>query len=269
MTSTEVKNACRTLLNKDLLFLGMAKSKPDNIILRLFITTSNKLAGVALDSQQLGVDPVTGVTNSVDEFIYATYFGLIRAAILLNKDKVRQNKELHKLLSTYLYIIFLKTIKSDRLYSDKQKNLLQMLSIYIYYRHYLKEKHDYTLSIIKNDYDKIIDGQIIEEFLPVLEKMKSYSLIKDFPKMLIDAHIVNDPPNVFLISLLKLLKPMGFYALNASLDYFIALCIITKYPASFIGGKMPTHEKIQNTIEKIVTSYIDKINYDLTALVKN
>jgi hypothetical protein len=268
MTSNEVKNSCRSLMNKDLLFLGIAKTKPDNVVVRLFITKDDKLAGLALDSQQLGVDPTTGATNSIDECVYATYFGLTRAAVIINKDKIRQNKDLHKLLSTYLYIIFLKAIKSDTLYSEKQKNLLQLLTIYIYYRHYLKEKHDYTLSIINREYNKIINEDNIDEFTPILDKMKSYSSIKDFPKMLVDAHISHDPPNVFLISLLKLLKPMGFYALTGPLDYFIPLVVITKYPVSFIGGKIPTNEKIQNTIEKLMIEYVDKIKYDLTAVRK-
>ncbi|MFA7202813.1 MAG: hypothetical protein WC188_03780 [Candidatus Caldatribacteriota bacterium] len=266
MPNNIVKESSRKLLNNNLIFLGIAKTKPDNVIVRLFLTNDNKLAGIVLDSQQLGVDPTTGVSDSIDECIYATHFGFIRAAVLLNKNNIRQNKELHKLLSTFLFLLFLKAIGPDKIYSEKQKKLIQILSIYIYYKHFLKEKHGYILSIIQKDYTKFIGEKYIEEFLPVLEKIKEYNSIKDFPKILIDLKILNESPNVLTVSLLKMLKPMGFYSLVGPLDYFVALVIISKYPVNFIGSKIPTNDKIQNATEEIITKYIDKIKYDLTAV---
>jgi hypothetical protein len=268
MPDNIVKDSCRNLLNKNLIFLGIAKSKPDMVVVRPLITKTDKLAGIILDSQQLGVDPTAGSTNSIDECIYAVYFGLIRSVVLINKSEIRQNKDLHKLLSTYLYLLFLKAIGSDKLYSEKQKSLVHMLSIYIYYKHYLNERHGYILSILQRDYENFIGKENLKEFLPVLEKMQSYTSLKDFPKMLIDAKVINESPNVLIMSLLRMLKPMGFYALVGSLDYFIPLVIITKYPIEFIGNKAPTNDKIQNAVEEIMSKYIDKIKYDLTAVEK-
>jgi len=261
-----VKDCCRLLLNNNLLFLGIAKIKPDNVVVRVLITSEDKFAGVTLDSQQLGIDPITGIADSIDECIYASYFGFIRAAILINKNKIRQDKDIHRLLTTYLYLLFIRVLGTDIIYSEKQRNLMHLLAIYIYYRHYLKEKHDYVLSIIQKQYNKIIAPEFMEEFLPTLEKMKSYNDIKDFPKMLIDAKVINDSPNAVTISLLKMLKPMGFYCLIGPLDYFITFVILTKYPISFIGSKAPNSEKIQTSIENIIDQYIKTIKFDLTAV---
>jgi hypothetical protein len=268
MPNNVVKETCRNLLNKNLIFLGIAKTKPDNVVVRSFITSDDKFAGVALDSQQLGVDPTTGSADSIDECIYATYFGLIRSVVSINKSEIRQNKDLHKLLSTYLYLLFLKVIGSDKLYSEKQKAFVHILSIYIYYKHYLKERHSYIVTILRRDYEKFVGKEFFEEFLPNLEKVQGYTSLKDFPKMLIDTKIINESPNVITMSLLKMLKPMGFYSLVGPLDYFIALVVITKYPVEFIGGKAPTNDKIQDAVEEIISKYIDKIKYDLTAVEK-
>jgi hypothetical protein len=268
MPNNTVKEMCQNLLNKNLIFLGIAKTKPDNVVVRSFITPDDKFAGVALDSQQLGIDPLTGSADSIDECIYATYFGFVRSAVIINKTEIRQNKDLHKLLSTYLYLLFLKVIGSDKLYSEKQKALVHMLTIYIYYKHYLKERHPYILTIIQRDYDKFIGKEYIKEFLPVLEEMENYTSLKDFPKMLIDAKVLNESPNILTMSLLKLLKPMGFYSLIGPLDYFIPLVIITKYPIEFIGSKAPTNDKIQNAVEEIMVKYMNSVKYDLTAVEK-
>jgi hypothetical protein len=146
--------------------------------------------------------------------------------------------------------------------------LVHILTIYIYYKHYLKEKHPYILTILQRDYGKFIGKEYIEEFLPVLEKMKDYTSLKDFPKMLIDAKVINESPNIIIMSLLKLLKPMGFYSLIGPLDYLIPLVIITKYPVEFIGSKAPTNDKIQNAVEEIMTKYMNTVKYDLTAVGK-
>jgi len=268
MPNNVVKTNCQNLLNKNLIYLGIAKIKPDNVVVRPLVTTDHKLTGMVLDSQQLGVDPTTGSSNSIDECVYATYFGLIRSAVLINKSALRQNKDLHKLLSTYLYLLFLKAIGSDKIYSDKQKALVHMLSIYIYYKHYLKERHNYIISIIERDYGKFIGKEYLEEFLPTLDKMANYTSVKDFPKMLIDAKVINESPNILTMSLLRMLKPMGFYCLIGPLDYFIPLVIITKYPVEFIGSKVPSNDKIQNAVEEIMVDYIDKIKYDLSIVGK-
>ncbi len=268
MPNNVVKINCQNLLNKNLIYLGIAKIKPDNVVVRPLVTTDHKLTGMVLDSQQLGVDPTTGSSNSIDECVYATYFGLIRSAVLINKSALRQNKDLHKLLSTYLYLLFLKAIGSDKIYSDKQKALVHMLSIYIYYKHYLKERHNYIISIIERDYGKFIGKEYLEEFLPTLDKMANYTSVKDFPKMLIDAKVINESPNILTMSLLRMLKPMGFYCLIGPLDYFIPLVIITKYPVEFIGSKVPSNDKIQNAVEEIMVDYIDKIKYDLSIVGK-
>lgn len=268
MPSNIVKENCRNLLNKNLIFLGIAKVKPDNVIVRPCITTDDKFAGVILDSQQLGVDPTTGSTDSIDECIYASYFGFLRSVVLINKSEIRQNKDLHKLLSTYLYLLFLKAIGSDKLYSEKQKALLHILSIYIYYKHYLKERHTYILTILQRDYEKFVGEKYLEEFLPILDKIQGYTSLKDFSKMLIDTKIINESPNVLTMSLLKMLKPMGFYSLIGPLDYFIPLVIITKYPIEFIGNKAPTNDKIQDAVEEIISKYMNKTKYDLTAVEK-
>jgi hypothetical protein len=78
--------------------------------------------------------------------------------------------------------------------------------------------------------------------------------------------VINESPNVLIISLLKMLKPMGFYCLIGPLDYFMALVVTAKYPVEFLGSKIPSNDKIQNAVEEIVSDYMDKNAYDLTAI---
>jgi len=269
LPNDKVKTHVMNIYNKNLIFLGIAKTKIDNIIIRPLNTTDRKIAGFALDTQQLKIDPQSGICNSIDECVYAVYFGLLRSTILNNRSEIRKNKDLHKLLSTYLYMIFVKAIGHEKLYSEKQSVLVHIVSIYMYYKHFLKEKHGYILSILEKDYSQIIKKEYLTELLPALDKIENYTSMKDISKIFIDMRIITDSPNVLTMSLLKMLKSMGFYCLFGPLDYFIPLIIILKYPINFIGGvNIPINEKIISSIENIIDHYMDKNKYDLT-IVKN
>lgn len=264
-----MKQQVQNLVNKDLIYLGLSKSKPDNVFVRLLLTVENKLAGVVLDTQQLNIDSVTGSSESIDECVYASYFGMVRAAVILNKSLIRQNKEIHKLLSTYLYLLTVKAIGTDKIYSPKHKGFIHMCCIYIYYKYYLKEKHSYILSIIERDYGAFLGEDVIDEFLPTLDKMEGYNSIKDLPKILVDCNLLNESPNAVTVSLIKILKQIGFYSLIGPLDYFIGLVILSKYPVEFFSKKCLLNQKIQDSVEDIVKEYMDKIKYDLTAVLKS
>jgi hypothetical protein len=264
-----MKQQVQNLVNKNLIFLSSSKVKPDNVFVRLLLTVDDKLAGVVLDTQQLNINPMLGTSESIDETVYASYFGLVRASVILNKDDVKRNKELHRLLSTYLYLLTVKAIGPDKIISPKHKDFIHMCCIYIYYKHYLKERHNYILSIIEREYSSIISKSSMDEFLPILEKMSGYDTIRDLPKILIDAKLLIESPNIFVISLIKILRPIGFYALLGPLDYFVGLVILSKYPTDLFSKKSLVNQKIQDSVEEIVAIYMDKIKYDLSLSMKS
>ena len=259
-----VKSNVSKAFNRSLIYLAVAKIKLDNAFSKIVLVDNDtKLSQILLSTQQLNIDPLTGKTKTIDECVYATYFSLIRAAIITNKKDVRQDVDLHKLLSTYLYLLFLKAIGSDKIYSEKQKVFIRILSVYLFYKYYLKEKHDLIISIMRREYSQFINKDFLEEFLPTLEELKFYDSIKDLPKMLIDAKILNVHPNTITIQLLKLLNPMGFYCLIGSLDYIISLVVLSKYPVEFFSKGALVNEKIQSAVEEIVVKYLDKLTYEI------
>ena len=264
-----MKQQVQNLYNRNLIFLGISKIKSDNVFVRLLLMTDEKLAGVVLDTQQLNIDPESGKSETIDECVYASYFGLIRAAVLLNKESVQRDKDLHKLMTTYLYLLVVKAIGAGKIYSEKHRNFIHILVIYIYYKNYLKQKHSSIISTIEREYEKVVGGkEILDEFLPSLENLEGYSTIKDLPKILIDTKIYGDPPNNLIVALIKILKPIGFYALLGSLDYFIGLVVISKYPVDFFSRESCISQKVQDGIEEIMDGYMNKVKYSQTNLLK-
>lgn len=268
LPSGYVKEQVQNIMNKDLLYLGLAVQKINSIFARLLITNEEKLAGICLLASQLGIDVENGTSDSPDECVYAIYFELCRAAVLLNKSAIRQDKDLHKLLSTYVYIVLMKTLGPDKVFTEKAKTFVHMVAIYLYYRYYLKEKHAYVLTIIERDYKDFLDEKAVKEFLPTLDKMSMYDSIKDFPKMLIEMKLYQESPNNFILTLLRSLKPIAFYSFMGSLDYLVALAVTSKYPIDLLSKKAVVNEKIQNSIEEIIVKYMNQIKFDLTAIPK-
>lgn len=267
LPGNNIKKYVTNLFNKNLVFVGTSTSaKNDAIFSRLFLPT-NKLNGIVLDSVILDIDVTTGETNNVDNCIYATYHGLIRASILTNKDIVSKNKDLHKLVINYIYRIFLQVIGQSAIYNEKQKSFINMTCAYSFYRHFLKQRHPLALSNTKRDFKNIFDKETIDEFADGMKDISRYDSTKDIPKILIDLNIYHDAPGKMMIKLLEILGNSGTYSLIGGLDQLIAMMVLAKYPTNLIPKRALTNQNVHETIEKIVTKYIDGLQYQTTQLL--
>ncbi len=263
-----VKEHVQNLMNKGLIYVAIAETKASVTFCRCLITVDNRLAGLSIVAQSLGVDPITGSVSAADDCVYALYFGLCRAAVLIHRDDIYKDKDLHKLMSTYVYFILMKSLGADKTYTTKSREFIHLISIYLYYRYYVKEKHAYILHIIEKEYKEVIDPKTIDEFLPTLDRMSDYDSIKDFPKILLELKLYDKSTNAFILDLLKFLKPTGFYHFIGPLDLLIGLAIISTYPFDLVSKNALVSQNLQKNIETTILKYIDKIKYDLTAIPK-
>lgn len=266
LPNNNVKRYVHNLYNKKIIFMGDVQGNDNNEIFARVLLTNNKLSGVVLNKDNLDIDLHTGDTNRIDDCIYATYFGLIRAAILTNSSKIRSDKDLHKLLTTYLYLMFIKIIGKNSIFSKKQKDILHLVCIYIYHICFFNEKHTYVLSIIKRDYKDVTNKEIFDEFFEMINDNKGYSNIKDIPKLLIDLKLYFKDPKQSYMTMIQMLKPIGFYTFVGPLDQFIASMILTKYPTDLFSRNGVTNQKIHDSVEDIICKYISKLSYEIKGI---
>ena len=66
---------------------------------------------------------------------------------------------------------------------------------------------------------------------------------------------------MFSISLLKKYKQYAFYCIYGSLDMFIALTTITKYPFEMFANVPTINNSIQDDVEKIMVGYMRKVKF--------
>ena len=223
-----IKKYVSEVYNRDLVFIGSIMEKNDLIFSRLLIDSSDKLNGIVLNSLFLEINIQSGDTPSIDDCIYSVYGGLVRASILVNKNNVIKNINLHKLICSYLYLIFLKSAGQKIIYNEKQKQFINMICTYTYFTHFLNYKQGPVLSIMKTEFKDFFNKDWFAEFLSLIKNVK-YTRIKDIPSIMIDLNISTDPPARIYLELLKLLGTQGFYSLISSLDQLIQLIIIGKY----------------------------------------
>ena len=271
LPNSKAKDITSDLFNKDLVFIGQStQKKQGNIMSRVLLTQDDRFAGIVLNSSNLEIDTATGNCPAIDDCIYATYAGMIRATTIINEKEIKKDKELHKLLSTYIFLLYLKLIGKSSIISQKQKQILHVICVYTFYQHFLREKHGYIISILRREYVEkdIISEGLFNEIEPDLEKLKSYNNMKDLPKMITEFKIVSVNPAQFLMQMLKNLKPLGFYSLVGSLDHLISAIVLSLYPNSLIPKFMMTNEKIHNEIENVMYDYTKKVKFDINAVPK-
>lgn len=259
----DVRKYVEKIFSDGRIFIGINRAiKSEIVFSRVMIAKNTKFIGIILDSSNLDIDIETGDPSSVDECIYASYFGIIRGSVLINSPSISKDMDLHKLLSTYINLIVMKTLGRTAILNDKQKAALIMLSAYAYFKHFINMRHSQILSTIKKEFNDLVSKEYIDEFLPLFEKISKYNTLHDIPKMLIDLNLYNGNPGSFLMSLIKIMGNAGFYSFIGTLDYFISMIVVCKYPTELYNKGCLTTSKLHDSIEDVIIKYIDKMPFE-------
>ena len=95
LPKNNVKVIVEKMFNSKLIYFGYSRTEIKRIFARV-VLDKNKLVGIILNPSVLGIDIATGETDAIDSCIYASYYGALRAAMLIYKDDVAKNLPLHK-----------------------------------------------------------------------------------------------------------------------------------------------------------------------------
>lgn len=263
LPQTPMKRTVGSLFNKQMVFYGTAKSTDITTLSRVLITKNEKLAGIVLNAYSLDISVSKGETPQIDEAIYATYSGLIRAGIIINKQEVRKDYELHKLISSYIFLLFLKILGRYLSITPQQKLFLHVICVYLFYKQFMEEKHVSIIKIIQKQYvGDIIDKTIYETFEDNLEKLMPFTSFKDFPRVVQDLNLATVNAQQVLMLMIKSIDKQGFYSLIGSLDSLVSIILLSKYPTELISRGIMVNNEIQEKIEQKVEKLINKISYD-------
>lgn len=265
LSDSPCKKYCNFMMEKKLVFLGTSINTRNSIIFcRTMISNDNKLSGVILDSNVLSINPITGETDAIDDCVYASYYGLLRAAILTNVKEITKDKDLHKYIIAYLNSLIIRTLEQKYTYTPKHKQLIMLACIYMFYRHYMSEKHQTCLSIIKKDYRDEFPSDFLLNTLPMMTNLTKHSEMKHIFNLLVDLHVVVDSPAMQLFKLIQLAQNNGFYCIVGPLDVFVPLIILSRYNTNLFDKKLQINDELQSNIENLIINYIKKINYSIT-----
>lgn len=263
LPNSPLKTAVSFLFNKKMVFIGAHKTKDVTTISRVLLTKNEKLAGVVLNSYALDISLSTGSCPQIDECINGAYLGIIRGAIISNKQEVKKDVELHKLITSFLFLLILKIIGRQISVLSLQKQLLHLICIYLFYKQYLEEKHLKIIHLIEKNYvGDLITKEDYESFKSYLDKMQPFTSFKDIPRIVNDFNLSQTSPQQLTMQIIKIVSKNGFYALIGSLDNLIASAIISKYPTELISRGFNANSEIQDKLETKVEKYINKLKYD-------
>ena len=263
-----IKNIVKELLDRGLIYFGASVGDSTSPT-RLMITTNNKLAGIILNIDLCRIDTSGDIFECKNPIlcIYMIYYGYLRSIIIINKEDISKEYQLHELASGYIYVLLIKYFGKNVFLTEKQKAFLRCACIYIYYVYYLKLTHNSALSIINRHHHDIVNSELLDEFMFEMKSLSRFDNIKQLPNLIIDLKITNDTPNSITIGLLKTLKTNGYYSFIGHLDMFLSFIVISKYPVSVVFNVDGlNNNKICDTIEDIILKYSKNIPYALDVI---
>lgn len=263
LPNSPLKKSVGFVFNKKLIFYGTAKNTDGITYARVLISKNDKLAGIVLNSYALDISIREGSTPSIDDVIYASYYGLIRAAAIIHKQEIRRDKELLKNIAMCMSTLVLKTLGRNIAITQKEKKLLvQLICIYLFYRQFLEEKHTKIISIIHKNYSDLFSKEDLEGLSSYIDKLNSFNNFKDLPRIIQLFGVADINPAQITMLLIRAVGANGFHVLIGSLDNLVASLILTRYPTEIISRGFSVNSELQEKIEQSITGYINKISYE-------
>lgn len=262
LPDSNLKKTVGFLFNKKLVYYGATKNVEGTTYVRLMISKNEKLAGVVLNAYALDISIKDGTTPQMDEAVYTAYYGLIRAATIINKEEVKKDHDLQKLLSSFLYVLMLKILGRNISVTPHQKTLLQLICTYLFYRQFMEEKHIRVVKIILKDYTDLFTKETLENFESYLEKFSPFNSFKDFPRIIQMFSIADVNPSQLTMSIIRAIGSNGFHTLLGTLDNLAATIVLAKYPTEIVGRGFSINSELQEKVENQLLKYINKISYE-------
>lgn len=259
---TNARKSVESVMKRDLVYIAKSvHPQKDGILGGVAIDQQDNILGLLVDAVDLNIDFSTGRTGSPDEVIYGIYFQHIRSIILTQIDRIRNDDSLHKMIIEYLKSLILRVVGKTVYLSDKQKDLLHILSSYIYYRFQLGRLHDESV-------EKSLAGnkELKEETQDAFSIASRYKTPNDLFIGLTDFKIIIEPPNKIIMNAIQLFRLAGYYSITTSIDYLIGFAIISKYPVDFFKNGLTNSKLIDNIENRLIKTYGPRVKYKLKSL---
>ena len=247
--------------SKIILFGVPVQESKGEIFVRCAIDDQNRLFGIVLDVRKLGIDLTTGETLHIDNCIYATYYGMVRAAVITQYSIVKEDHEFNQKLSNYLYLLFLKAIGAKQFLSREKQLILQLACIYMYYKYYYALKDSAVYNILLKHYNELIEPEKVRAFYSKYKNtLSKYDHIRQLPQLLLDLAVLKIHPNEVLLNMFKLYGLDAFTSIMSTLDTLAALCVVSKYSGSdLFSSSCVVSSKLQSVVEEDILKLVKKV----------
>jgi len=256
------RNAVSKLYERRIIFLGRDVTIPAKTgIIGSYLINKTKFAGVILDTVELEIDAESGETSNIDSCFYASYFEFLRAASAIHSARIKEDRRFHEYLIKYLFYIYLRLIGVNVNLNTKQKDLLNILCSYFFYRFLVGIQHQ----LAKETVYKTIPKDFQKEVDSLVSRLEKYTGMRDIFKGLVDFRLTSESPPALMIKALSRFKPTVFYALTSSLDYLISVAVVSKYPMGILRNVAVSNE-LQSSIEEFMIPLINQVKFDTTAV---
>ena len=257
ISNPNIVKYCTNLLNKNIVFVGRDVSNSTTNIYGAFSLDSNKLGIITLDSVELGINPSTGESSSINDILYMMYFLLVRSVVAINFIEIKNNPVIITHVKSYYIKLIKKKLNLNNLSGENQA-ILTFLVSYFFNKFILSNVGAYRLSLkeIPEKYHYIIEAKIATKRI-VLDK---YSDFRKLFTALYDFDIITDSPNKILSKMIISLKLINFIYLTSTLESIIGMMVISQYPTTLTEMCFVT-EADQIPVEKELFQYLNRLEY--------
>lgn len=262
------KQYVESLMSRKLIYLVVdPKARVKNGVNGTVMINNSAVAGVLLDITECEIDGETGDIGEIDTAYYGVYFNFIRAVTIINGRQLLHDKDIHQYLINFLFYFFGRSFKSKTYFPQENKDALKVCVAYFFYRFICYRSHQQCFEYLEN-LSEFIENKDL--FKPRLDRLKKYKSMKDIFNAFVDFNLVDgSTPGQLMMNLLQsYYTPLVFYSVTTTLDYLMALVIVSKYNPYFLRGVV-ADTKNQDYLEKVFNErYMKHTKFDVNFMKK-
>lgn len=258
-----VTNVCQ----ERAIYFHLPISRGDEVSVRVFFSEKNQVVALSLNAVNLGIDPENGTARNIEDCLYGVYLGLIRAAFVINKNRLMENRVLHSALSQYL-INMIEFLVSGEMALDQEKEYALEATCNYYYASCFLGLQTRDAAMWRPRGGDCLERAEREKYRrSLLAAPKSHEPLRWMSHLVFVLDLAPNPEWLWRRFATNLSKEVCF-SIGGALDHFMGLCILSSYSVSLFQSSLPAGGSLSSRVESILMPHMRAIEY-ATAKVSN
>ncbi|KMY68949.1 hypothetical protein AAU61_05140 [Desulfocarbo indianensis] len=255
-----LKAMVSNIWRKQGIYLHLPITRGDDVSVRVFLSEKNQVVALSLNAVNLDVNPEDGKADFIENCLHALYLGLIRAAFVINQERLMGQAQLHEALCRYFRAVIDSVLSREIVFSQTSRDSMMTACDYYYASCFMGLEPPEALAWSSQEAGRHGGRQSELAGKTLLTAPKDHRPLRWLSQLVFSLGITCDSDWLWQ-RLATSLSRETRYSLGGALDHFMGLCVLSSYGTGLFENELPADALASSRIEDILLPYLMTMEY--------